>query len=119
MNNHPINLALRFLLELAALFILGFWGAHQATGFMKYVWMLGLPVAAAAVWGIFRVENDPGKAPIVVPGIVRLLIEVAYFSTAVSFLYQLQYLHIAIVFGIIVILHYCVSYDRVIWLIKQ
>jgi hypothetical protein len=56
MSNHPVNLALRFFLELAA------------------------------AWGTFRVPDDPGKPPVQVPGWVRLLLEVVFFGTAVMLL---------------------------------
>jgi len=67
MSLHPISLALRFLLELAALIALGLWGAHQA----GIALALALPATAAALWGIFAVPGDPsrsGKAPVPVSG---------------------------------------------------
>jgi hypothetical protein len=119
MNNHPLNLALRFILELIALFIFGYWGAALHSGLLKYLGMIGLPLLAAAIWGIFRVENDPGKAPVAIPGIIRLLLELAFFSTAVFFLFQLQHPSIAVAFALVVSIHYCLSYDRVKQLLRQ
>ncbi|KAA2260980.1 DUF2568 domain-containing protein [Solihabitans fulvus] len=68
------NLALRLVLELAALAALC-WGGWQLGS-----WPLGiaLPVVAAVAWGTFAVPGDPsrnGKAPVPVPGAVRLLVE--------------------------------------------
>lgn len=75
MATHPINLVLRFILELAAWFALGYWGwvAHQ--GVMRWLLTIGLPFAAIVVWGVFRVPGDPRDAPVAVPGIVRLALE--------------------------------------------
>lgn len=77
------NLVIRFLLELAALITLGLWGWRQGGEvWHKYTFALGIPIIAAAIWGIFNVPNDTnrsGVAPIVVPGITRLAIELAIF----------------------------------------
>ena len=117
MYDHPINLALRFLLEIAALIAIGIWGwaAHQ--GVWRWLLMLGVPLAAAALWGIFRVDNDPGPAPVAVPGLLRLLIEFVVFGGAVALLYLAGRPLPALILGVILLLHYLVSYDRVIWLL--
>lgn len=122
MGSHPINLGLRFILELAALFALGYWGSQQGSGIVSVLLAVGLPVIAAAVWGIFAVPNDPsrsGKAPVVVSGLVRLLIEGALFLLAILALLNLGQSTLAVVFAIVVILHYAASYDRIAWLLRQ
>ena len=66
MGSHPINLAFRFLLELAALVASGFWGWRQSDGGFRYILAIGIPVFLAVVWGTFAVPNDPsrsGKSP--------------------------------------------------------
>ena len=48
------NLALRFLLELAALTTFGYWGATSGAGRVPSILLaLGLPSIAAALWGLF------------------------------------------------------------------
>src|SRR5689334_1484014 len=48
------NLALRFLLELAALASLGYWGGTAPTGAAAQTALaVGLPLAAAVFWGMF------------------------------------------------------------------
>jgi hypothetical protein len=47
------NDGLRFLLELAALASLGYWGFAENDGVLRWVLGIGLPVLAAAVWGTF------------------------------------------------------------------
>ena len=75
MSENPINLGLRFVLELAALWAIGSWGWVAHAGPAKYLWSVGLVVLAAALWGVFRVPNDGGPPIVSVPGWVRLLIE--------------------------------------------
>lgn len=119
MANNPINLALRFILEIIGLFALAYWGWTQHTGIFRYLWTTGLPITAAAIWGIFRVPNDPGKATVAVPGWLRLILEIAYFSTATWAFYAADQNTWGLIFAITVIIHYVFSYDRILWLLKQ
>lgn len=119
MSNHPLNLALRFLLEIVGLLALGYWGWTQHDGLARWLWTLGLPLIAAALWGVFRVPDDPGPAPVAVPGLLRLLLELLYFGGATLALYAAGRPTWAAVFGGIVLLHYLASYDRVVWLLRQ
>ena len=119
MANNPINLAVRFFLELAGLFALGYWGWSQHSGAAQWLWAIGVPLIAAALWGTFRVPGDPGKAPVAVPGLVRLLLELAYFAGAVMAIYASGWVTLSNIFAIIILIHYIISYDRVVWLLKQ
>lgn len=122
MSNHPINHTLRFLLELSALFSMGYWGWTQHGRTMRFVWMIALPVIAAILWGTFAVPNDPsrsGKAPIPTPGILRLILELAIFGLGVWCLFSAGQPTWGWILGILVVLHYATSYDRIIWLLKQ
>ena len=122
MGSHPINLAIRFLLELTALIVMGIWGWNQSEDWQRFVIAFGLPITAAAICGTFAVPNDPsrsGKAPVTIPGIVRLVFELAFFSFATWALYKLGHSNLAFVFGAIVAIHYLISYDRIKWLMKQ
>lgn len=122
MGSHPVNLAIRFLLELAVLGVMGYWGYKQGDGGMRYVWLIVIPILAAAVWGTFAVLDDPsrsGNAPVPVTGIIRLLIELVFFAAAVWMLYDLKYTSYSLIVGSTVIVHYLVSYDRIIWLLER
>lgn len=119
MAQNPINLALRFILELVALYFLGRWGWTQFDGVLRYLIAIGLPLLAAAIWGIFRVPGD-GGAPIVrVLGVVRLLIEMIYFGFATWGLFNIGATTTAWIFGGVTLFHYVISYDRINWLLKQ
>ena len=119
MASHPINLTIRFLLELSALFSMGLWGWQNGEGFLRYVFAFGIPFIAAAIWGIFRVPNDPGSAPVAIPGLLRLAYEVVFFGFAAWALMDAQSIKFAWIFGIMIILHYIISYDRITWMLKQ
>ena len=119
MSNNPINLGVRFLLELSILASLGYWGWTEHNGIWRFLWGVGLPLAAAVVWGTFRVPNDPGPAPVRVPGFVRLLLELGLFAAAVAFLFAAGRSTIGVVIGVLVVLHYAVSYDRILWLLER
>ncbi len=119
MASNPLNLALWFLLEVAALVAMGYWGWNKAKGLSRYLLAFGMPIVAAAIWGTFRVPNDPGKAPVRVPGILRLVIEIAYFSFAIWAIYDVGAAQLSLVFGAVIVIHYVLSYDRLAWLVRQ
>lgn len=122
MGLNNVNLAVRFILEIVALVAIGIWGWNQGDGWMSFVLGLGMPILVGAIWGIFAVPNDSsrsGLAPIAVPGIVRLLIELAIFTFASWALYDSGFVGLGIVFGILVTIHYIISFDRIIWLMSK
>jgi hypothetical protein len=113
MSKHPLNLLLVFILELVALAAMAYWGWTMHEGLLQVVLAVGVPLVAAAIWGIFRVPNDPREALVEVPGWVRLLLEAAFFGTAVVLLTAAGQPDWATVFGLLVIGHYVLAYDRV------
>jgi len=122
MGSNPVNLAARFILEMIGLVALGRWGWFQAEGLFRYVLALGVPLLAAGFWGTFAVPGDPsrsGKAPVPVPGYARLLLELVYFSAATLALFATGLATMGWIFGLAVLLHYLLSYDRVAWLLRQ
>ena len=122
MSQNPINLAIRFLLELVALAALAYWGWTQHMGILRYLLAIGLPLLAATMWGTFRVPADAsanGKAPVAVPGWLRLLLEVLFFTSAAWCLFDAGATLAGYVFSGIALVHYLISYDRVLWLLKR
>lgn len=122
MGSHPINLFVRFLLELVALMAFGIWGWKQTDGMASLLLAIGLPLLMAAIWGVFAVPNDPsrsGKAPIVTPGVIRLLLELVFFAFSVWCFKDLGLTRISSIYGIIVVIHYIASYDRIQWLLRH
>lgn len=122
MGFHPINLMLRFLLELIALISFGIWGWKQADGWLRFVLALAIPIILAAAWVTFAVPDDQsrsGAAPIAVPGIIRLLLELVFFAFAIWCLKEANMILASIIYGIVVLTHYIISYDRIQWLLKH
>ena len=111
------NDVLRFGLEVAALGALAYWGWTAAAGTPGAVLAVALPLVAAALWGTFRVPNDPGPAPVAVPGAVRLGLEWALFGLAGVGLAVAGRPTLAAVLVIATTLHYVLARDRVRWLL--
>lgn len=116
------NLTLRFLLELAALLGLGMAGWSLSGGWWRWFLALAVPLVAAALWGTFAVLNDPsrsGRAPVPVPGAVRLVLElVILFGGAASF-YLTGHTTTGIIMALLIVVSYAFSLDRLGWLLKQ
>lgn len=75
------NLALRFLLELASLVTLGYWGASATDGAVGRVALgVGLPLAVAAFWGTFVAP----RARVVLPTAVRMTLGLVVFACAAA-----------------------------------
>jgi hypothetical protein len=115
----PINAGIRFLLEIAALAALAYWGwtSHEGSG--SVVWSVGLVLVASVVWGTFRVPGNPGAAPVPVPGGVRLLLELVLFGAAFVLLAVAGRPWISLGLGAVTTLHYLASLNRIAWLLSQ
>jgi len=122
LNIYSANLVLRFLLEILTLILLAILGWNLGDGFLRLVFSAGLPIIAAALWGLFAVPDDPsrsGKAPIPIPGLLRLLLEGSFFASAVWALRILEQSAWAILFALIVCVHYGLAYKRFVWLLRR
>jgi hypothetical protein len=59
-----LNLALKSLLELAALAALGLWGASVADGATAILLAVGLPAVGAGLWGTFAAPKAGRRLPL-------------------------------------------------------
>ena len=121
MSKNPINLTARFLLEIVALIIIGIWAKEQFHGILSIAMMIAVPLLVVIIWGTFNVEGDPsrsGKAPIQVPGLFRLLIELIIFGFAIWALFGLNQT-VGLIVGLLILTHYALSFDRITWLLKR
>ena len=112
------NFMLRFILELCALAALAMWG------WLTYgmIAAIAAPVAAAALWGVFAVPEDPsrsGKTVVPVPGWLRLILELAILYGASWALYSVDQLGLAAALTTCVTFHYLISMNRLAWLVRQ
>ena len=101
---------------------MGMWGWELSDDWTRFILMLVIPALAMAIWGIFAVPDDPsrsGNAPIKVSGRVRLALELVFFSFAAWAFQDTGFKTIGGIFGIVVFLHYLVSYDRIAWLLAR
>jgi hypothetical protein len=75
------NLALRFVLELAALAALGYWGATVGKGRLVRVGLaVGAPIVAAIGWVLFVAPN----ATFDVGPVARFVVELLVFGAATA-----------------------------------
>ena len=114
------NLALHFVLEICALAALVDWGFETSVTLAgKLLLGVVLPTAAAAAWGTFRVPGDPGSAPVAIPGVLRLLLELAFFGGAAAGLAGAGHTTLTWVFGIVTLINYALMYERIRWLLSK
>jgi hypothetical protein len=89
-----LNRALRFLLEVALILTLGYWGATASQSLpLRLLLGLALPLFAMLVWGLLVAPK--ARHRLVDPW--RLLIELALFSLAALALWNRQFYLLAIV----------------------
>ena len=118
---HPANLALRLVPEAAALGASGVGAVSRFEGALAGVAAMVAPVLAAIGWGTFNVPGDrsrSGRAPVAVRGVVRLLLELAFFGVAVWLLWDVSEVAAGLL-GSAVLLHYLLSLDRIRWLLEH
>lgn len=119
---NPLNLTLRFGLELAALASVALWAGEQAEGMLSVLYMVSALALFLGIWGTFNVLDDPsrsGKAPIQVPGVVRLCIELILLGLGVCALYVIGYEKISFAVALLIGIHYLFSYKRIMWLLSR
>jgi hypothetical protein len=101
------NLALRFLLELCALGVLGYWGFKTGNATMtKMVLGVCAPLVAAVVWDTFL---SP-QAPVQLPGLLVLVLQALVFGSAAAGLVATGHRTLALVFGMIVMINAILMY---------
>src|SRR6266540_76197 len=100
------NDGLRFLLELAMLASLAYWGFAEHDGAVQWLLGLGAPLLVAAVWGAFMAPraSHPTTDP------VRLPLEIALFGSGVAALCVAGPTALAIVFGALVLSHLALTF---------
>ena len=101
---------------------MGLWGWRHGEGWSRVALAALIPVVAAVLWGVFAVPGDPsrsGAAPIPVSGVLRLTLEAAAFGVGILALADSGFTRSGVAFGMVVTIHYAVSYDRITWLLNQ
>jgi hypothetical protein len=95
------NAGLRFLLELAMLALLGYFGFAQFDGVAAWGLGLGLPLVAAVLWGMFvsPKASHPTHDP------ARILLEIALLGSGPAALAAAGSTGLALIAGVLVALH--------------
>jgi Protein of unknown function (DUF2568) len=95
------NLALKFLLELAAVAAFAIWGASVDGTGIAVLRAVVIPVAAVALWSRFAAPKSPRR----LPTRARVPFELAVFALAALSLFAADHTSIAIVFSAAVALN--------------
>jgi hypothetical protein len=97
-----INILLSFLLELAMLIAIGYWGYHGSPNtLMKWALAIGLPLLVIFVWGMFFAPKSNRRLP-AIPG---SLLSLGLFLLAAFALYQSNQPTAGIILAIIAIVN--------------
>lgn len=119
----PLQQAIRFSLEIAALVAFGIagWNASGNRAVASLLAIL-LPALGAAIWVVFRTPGDTsaGKPAVVpVPGTVRLLLELLFFGLATAAFWMLTTRAVAETFLTVLALHNFLTWERSRWLLTS
>ncbi len=117
MSVNPVVLGFHFLLEIAALVAVGYWGWTRHDGLARWGLAVGLPLAAAVVWALFRAVGDGPEPTVAVPGAARLALELLVLLGAAFLLWQAGQPTLAAIVVALIILDYVLQYDRVMRLL--
>jgi Protein of unknown function (DUF2568) len=96
-----LNLALKFLLELAALGAFGLWGASIGHGWTAVLLAIGLPVVAAGLWGMLAVPKARHRLPLR----LRAPFELGVFAVAALALWQAESVTPAAIFAAVALVN--------------
>ncbi|MBD1382962.1 YrdB family protein [Metabacillus arenae] len=97
-----LNLFLRFILEVCALIVAGYWGVKTGNSvLMKVIFGIGAPLGIAVVWGTM---GSP-KAIIQLPATVHLILEIFVFGLPIVLLLFAGKVGLAWIYGITLIIN--------------
>lgn len=119
MNLRPVDLALRAILELAAVVGLLLGGLSSVGGIVGLVLGFGAAIGAGAAWATFRVPDDPGPSPWPVSGSARLALELVLLGLGAVGWVLAGWLIVGVLVGALIVGHYLMTAERVRWLLDQ
>jgi hypothetical protein len=97
----PLNLALKFLLELAAFAAFAIWGAHVGSGVAAVALAVVAPIVAVLLWGRFAAPRSAHRLPLR----ARAPFELGVFALAALALLASGHAVAAAVFAALVVLN--------------
>ena len=119
---HTANLTLRFLLELAALGGFAMLAWNLSAGCWRFLAAIAVVIAVGTIWATFAVPDDPsrsGNAPVPVPGALRLVLELAILFGGAWGFHIVGFSWTGLALGVLVIVHYLLGTERIVWLLQN
>ena len=116
------NLVFRLFLEIAALGGFGVLTWSLFSGLWRYLAVIVVLGTLMTLWGVFAVPGDPsrsGNAPVPVPGLFRLGLELAILLGGAYAFHRSGYNLLALTLAVLILLHYMLSTERIVWLLQQ
>ncbi|GAA0289744.1 hypothetical protein GCM10010302_30160 [Streptomyces polychromogenes] len=99
---HLVNEGLAFLMELAGLALLAWWGWSTGQNtVMRILLAVGAPALAATVWGLFAAP----KATFDIPLAAILVVKALFFGAAAVALHSLGRTRLAVVFAVVAVVN--------------
>ncbi|EJR84686.1 YrdB family protein [Bacillus cereus] len=96
------NIALRFMLELCILGIVGYWGVRVGTTMaIKITLAIIIPIVFAVIWGLFGAPHAEWE----VQGILHVLLEIIVFGVGIVALYHLKHHMLASGLAIVIVVN--------------
>ncbi len=117
MTRYRLDRALCAVLESTAILAYGYWGWAAHDGWARCAWAAGAMIVTATVWDTFRVPGDGVRPAVPVPGGVRLVIEAGFFTGVASSLAASRP-EIGIAYALLVAIHYTITHERLVWLLR-
>jgi len=116
-NRSQAALALRGPLLVATVAAVATVGARLADGAVGTLLAVVFTVAVIVAWTVLRVPGDPLEAVVPIPGVARLLLELAVVVGAVAGLWLFDAPAFAVVLAGLAAAQYWAASDRVSWLV--
>ncbi|MGF1626378.1 MAG: YrdB family protein [Alphaproteobacteria bacterium] len=120
---HPVNLGLRFVLEIWTVAAFGVLPWERLEAWWKWPLVVLCPLLVMLVWGAFAVPGDRTRSgrpvPVATDGRIRLALELGLLTAGAAATWATGREAVAGLFAALIVVHYAVSYDRVRWLVRQ
>lgn len=100
------NLTLRFVLEVCAIFAMGYWGWHAHSGLWRWLLAIGAPAAWIALWALF---GSP-KATVQLSAPAHLGFEIVMAGAAAVALYATERPELALAFAVVCVINRLLSW---------
>jgi len=96
------NIILAFLLEVFAIFVLGYWGfTLQSSKIVRVIAGLSAPIVMAVIWSIWCAPSSSYR----LEGLYLVALKILLFGLVICCLLSMKQVSMAVVFGIAVVIN--------------